>query len=79
MGNKKFYKLVKESGQARIGIINTLNGSIKTPAFMPVGTLGTVKALTPKMLESAGSDIILANTYHLMLQPGIDVIKIVGG
>ena len=79
MRNKKFYKLVKESGQARTGIINTLNGSIKTPTFMPVGTLGTVKALTPKMLESAGSDIILANTYHLMLQPGIDVIKILGG
>ena len=50
MRNKKFYKLVKESGQARTGIINTLNGSIKTPTFMPVGTLGTVKALTPKML-----------------------------
>jgi len=79
MGTKKFYKLEKESGQARNGVINTINGKIKTPAFIPVGTLGVVKALTPEILENAGSDIVLANTYHLMLQPGIDVIKIVGG
>ena len=79
MTNKKFYQLQGQSAQARIGVVNTQNGRIKTPVFMPVGTLGTVKALTPEMIESSGGDAVLANTYHLMLQPGIEAIKEVGG
>jgi queuine tRNA-ribosyltransferase len=60
---------------ARSGLIATKNGSVATPAFMPVGTAGTVKALTPQQLADAGAQIILANTYHLFLRPGTDVIK----
>jgi queuine tRNA-ribosyltransferase len=61
--------------QARAGRVTTKNGAFDTPAFMPVGTAGTVKALTPKQLEEAGAEIILANTYHLFLRPGTEVIK----
>jgi len=61
--------------QARTGRIETKNGGIDTPIFMPVGTAGTVKALTPQQLAEAGAQIILANTYHLFLRPGTDVIK----
>jgi queuine tRNA-ribosyltransferase len=60
---------------ARTGRIETKNGSIETPVFMPVGTAGTVKALTPQQLCEAGAQIILANTYHLFLRPGTEVIK----
>ncbi|MCX6553428.1 MAG: tRNA guanosine(34) transglycosylase Tgt [Candidatus Aminicenantes bacterium] len=61
--------------QARTGRIETKKGGIDTPVFMPVGTAGTVKALTPRQLDEAGAQIILANTYHLFLRPGTDVIK----
>jgi queuine tRNA-ribosyltransferase len=64
-----------ESCAARIGRIETKKGSIDTPVFMPVGTAGTVKALTPRQLDEAGAQIILANTYHLFLRPGTEVIK----
>jgi queuine tRNA-ribosyltransferase len=64
-----------ESCSARTGRIETKNGSIETPVFMPVGTAGTVKALTPQQLNEAGAQIILANTYHLFLRPGTEVIK----
>jgi queuine tRNA-ribosyltransferase len=60
---------------ARAGVIHTGNGDIATPAFMPVGTAGTVKALTPRQLTEAGAEVILANTYHLFLRPGTEVIK----
>ncbi len=71
-----FYKSIAEDGrQARSGRIVTKNGAFDTPAFMPVGTAGTVKALTPKQLEEAGAQVILANTYHLFLRPGTEVIK----
>ena len=61
--------------RARAGIIQTARGKVETPVFMPVGTLGTVKSLTPDELLSAGAQIILGNTYHLYLRPGCDVIE----
>lgn len=64
---------------ARNGIINTAHGKIKTPIFMPVGTQATVKAMTPDELKEIGSQIILANTYHLYLRPGADLIDQAGG
>jgi queuine tRNA-ribosyltransferase len=71
-----FETLAKDSRcSARSGQITTKNGRIATPVFMPVGTAGTVKALTPKQLDEAGAQIILANTYHLFLRPGIEVMK----
>ena len=66
-------------GNARTGILETMRGSISTPAFMPVGTQGTVKALTPEELKSIGAEIILSNTYHLYLRPGHEIIRAVGG
>ena len=65
--------------RARAGRITTAHGPIDTPAFMPVGTQGTVKALTQQMLEEAGASIILGNTYHLYLRPGRSIIKQLGG
>jgi queuine tRNA-ribosyltransferase len=65
--------------RARAGRVNTAHGSFDTPAFMPVGTQGTVKALTQEMLESAGAKIILGNTYHLYLRPGHLTINRLGG
>lgn len=64
---------------ARLGKLATLCGNIETPAFMPVGTQGTVKALSPAELSDCGAEIILANAYHLFLRPGIEVIKKAGG
>jgi len=66
-------------GEARTGVLTTVHGEIPTPVFMPVGTQGTVKAMTPVMLEEAGARLILANTYHLYLRPGRDLIKKFGG
>jgi queuine tRNA-ribosyltransferase len=60
---------------ARTGVLETKMGTIQTPVFMPVGTAGTVKALTVEQLETIGAEIILANTYHLFLRPGLDVIR----
>jgi len=62
-------------GAARRGQLTFPRGAIQTPAFMPVGTYGTVKAMTPEELESAGAEIILGNTFHLMLRPGTDIIS----
>lgn len=65
--------------QARAGRIQTAHGVIETPAFMPVGTQGTVKTLAPNELEELGAEAILANTYHLYIRPGIDIIASLGG
>lgn len=62
-------------GLARRGELFTRRGTIQTPAFMPVGTYGTVKAMTPEELRSTGAEIILGNTFHLMLRPGVDIIR----
>jgi queuine tRNA-ribosyltransferase len=75
-----FQKIASDPGaKARVGRINTAHGVIETPAFMPVGTQGTVKALTQQMLEEAGASIILGNTYHLYLRPGSETINRLGG
>jgi queuine tRNA-ribosyltransferase len=70
------FKVIAESSntRARAGVIQTARGKVETPIFMPVGTQGTVKSLTPEELLSAGAQIILGNTYHLYLRPGCDVI-----
>ncbi|NOY68388.1 MAG: tRNA guanosine(34) transglycosylase Tgt [Deltaproteobacteria bacterium] len=76
----KFSVNAKSSGtRARAGVLETASGSIKTPVFMPVGTLATVKALSPEELIDCGAEIILANTYHLYLRPGVGVIDLFSG
>jgi queuine tRNA-ribosyltransferase len=66
-------------GQARTGVLHTARGDIRTPAFMPVGTAATVKAMTNDMVKQTGADIILGNTYHLMLRPGGERLARLGG
>ena len=66
-------------GQARTGVIRTQRGDIRTPAFMPVGTAATVKAMMPDSVRATGADILLGNTYHLMLRPGAERIARLGG
>ena len=74
--NKKFnFKLISSDSAARAGKIQTAHGNINTPIFMPVGTLGTVKAMHLRDVLNLGAEIILANTYHLMLRPGEEIIK----
>jgi len=73
------FKILKKDGLARTGIIETQKGIIHTPAFMPVGTNGTVKAMTPEEVRQIGYEIILSNTYHLYLRPGHEIIKKLGG
>ena len=75
------YEIVKECKQsgARIGRFTTPHGVIETPVFMPVGTMATVKALSPEEIKETGSQIILSNTYHLYLRPGHEIIKAAGG
>jgi queuine tRNA-ribosyltransferase len=63
----------------RAGILRTSHGSVRTPSFMPVGTLGSVKALTPADVRATGAAVVLANTYHLSLQPGISSVERLGG
>ena len=67
--------VVKTDGAARAGRLRTPHGEVETPAFMPVATQGTVKSLSPDDLRAAGAQIILANTYHLMLRPGDDLVR----
>ena len=73
------FELVHTDGAARRGRMTFPRGVVETPAFMPVGTYGTVKAVTPEELHAAGSRIILGNTFHLMLRPGVEVIRAHGG
>jgi queuine tRNA-ribosyltransferase len=68
-----------QRSEAREGVLQTRRGIVPTPAFMPVGTQAAVKTLTPGEVQDAGSSIILANTYHLMLRPGLEIIKEAGG
>jgi queuine tRNA-ribosyltransferase len=65
--------------RARAGRLSTAHGEVLTPAFMPVGTQGAVKTLTPDEIEGAGADIVLANTYHLSLRPGVETVRRMGG
>jgi queuine tRNA-ribosyltransferase len=73
------FDLLQTDGSARRGKITTAHGEIETPVFMPVGTTASVKALTTDQLEQLGPQIILCNTYHLMLRPGVDLLEGVGG
>jgi queuine tRNA-ribosyltransferase len=66
-------------GEARAGVLETPRGAVLTPCFMPVGTKGTVKAMSPEGLRSVGAQIVLANTYHLALRPGSDLVRQLGG
>ena len=79
MTDRFAYTLIKTDGGARLGEISTPRGIIRTPAFMPVGTAATVKAVYTDQLEAAGADVILANTYHLMLRPGAERVAKLGG
>jgi len=73
------FRLLKTDGHARLGEIATVHGRVRTPAFMPVGTQATVKALRPEQVRACGADIVLGNTYHLMLRPGAERIAKLGG
>ena len=73
------FTLHATDGQARRGTIQTAHGPAETPAFMPVGTAGTVKAMTPEDVAATGAEIVLGNTYHLMLRPGDERVERLGG
>lgn len=73
------FELVSTDASARVGRVTTPHGSFTTPVFMPVGTKGSVKGLTPEEIRATGAEIILANTYHLYLRPGHQLVKDLGG
>lgn len=73
------FEILREEGGARTGLLRMSRGDVHTPAFMPVGTNATVKAMTPEELTNMGAEIVLGNTYHLSLRPGTEVIRAVGG
>jgi queuine tRNA-ribosyltransferase len=73
------FELLKTDGGARLGRLTTPHGAVDTPAFMPVATQGSVKSLSPDDLRAAGAQIVLANTYHLFLRPGHEVVREMGG
>jgi len=73
------FELTARDGAARTGVIRTTRGDVRTPAFMPVGTAATVKAMMPESVRETGADILLGNTYHLMLRPGAERIARLGG
>ena len=73
------FELLAADGAARLGRLTLPHGEVQTPAFMPVGTYGTVKGVTPEEVEACGAEIVLGNTFHLMLRPGEEVIRLHGG
>ncbi|MDB9767033.1 tRNA-guanine transglycosylase, partial [Amylibacter sp.] len=79
MTNRFQFNINAIDGRARTGVINTPKGDIRTPAFMPVGTAATVKAMMPENVKATGADILLGNTYHLMLRPGAERVHNLGG
>jgi len=79
MSNRFQFSLNATDGAARTGTISMMRGNIRTPAFMPVGTAGTVKAMMPENVRSTGADILLGNTYHLMLRPTAERVAKMGG
>ncbi len=79
MPDQVTFQLEAQDGKARKGVIRTPRGDIRTPAFMPVGTAGTVKAMLPENVRATGADILLGNTYHLMLRPTAERIDRLGG
>ena len=72
------FELLKTSGTARRGRLTLNHGVVETPVFMPVGTYGTVKAMTPQSLDEIGAQICLGNTFHLMIRPGTEVVRLHG-
>ena len=79
MTDRFSFSLNATDGKARAGVISTPRGEVRTPAFMPVGTAATVKAMLPENVRATGADILLGNTYHLMLRPGAERIDQLGG
>src|SRR3954453_13896061 len=73
------FEVLARDGAARLGRLDTAHGPVQTPAFMPVGTAATVKAMTPENVAATGARILLGNTYHLMLRPGAERIAALGG
>src|ERR1700742_3064775 len=73
------FEIMATDGAARTGVIHTARGEIRTPTFMPVGTAATVKAMLPQSVRETGADILLGNTYHLMLRPGAERVAQLGG
>src|SRR5690349_1125235 len=73
------FELLGTDGPARRGRISTAHGTVETPAFMPVGTAGTVKAMLPQSVAATGAEIVLGNTFHLMLRPGAERVAALGG
>lgn len=73
------FRVNATDGHARVGVLNTAHGQIATPAFMPVATQGSVKAIAPDDIKALGAAMLLSNTYHLMLRPGIEVVRKLGG
>ena len=73
------FAVSRTDGEARTAVIQTARGNVRTPAFMPVGTAGTVKAMLPEQVRATGADIVLGNTYHLMLRPGAERVARLGG
>ncbi|HVJ34431.1 MAG TPA: tRNA guanosine(34) transglycosylase Tgt [Terriglobia bacterium] len=73
------FTLITTDGKARRGQVHTAHGTVNTPAFMPVGTAGTVKAMLPESVAATGAEILLGNTYHLMLRPGAERVAALGG
>src|SRR6202011_1932906 len=79
MTSANHFELLGRDGQARTGRLTTPHGVVRTPAFMPVGTSGAMKGLHWREVRDAGTDIVLGNTYHLMLRPGAERIAALGG
>ncbi|MCO6381703.1 tRNA guanosine(34) transglycosylase Tgt [Oceanicola sp. 502str15] len=79
MSERVTFEVTARDGKARLGAISTPRGEIRTPAFMPVGTAATVKAMLPESVAATGADILLGNTYHLMLRPGAERVARLGG
>jgi queuine tRNA-ribosyltransferase len=79
MTNAFEFNITATDGAARRGTLKTAHGEIRTPAFMPVGTAATVKGMTPEAVRETGADILLGNTYHLMLRPGSERVRRLGG
>ena len=73
------FQVHKTEGRARRGTLTLNHGVVQTPIFMPVGTYGTVKGVMPSSLEAMGAQIILGNTFHLWMRPGLDIVKQFGG
>src|ERR1700685_4539029 len=79
MRSASYFELLGREGQARTGRLTTPHGVVRTPAFMPVGTAGAMKGMHWREVRDAGTDIVLGNTYHLMLRPGAERIAALGG